>query len=706
MILKDKVSIILLHYNQQKYIKEALGSVFDQKYKNIELIIADDATENFDVAEIKKYCKLCNKNNIHVIWQINDKNIGTVKSLNLAIKKATGEFVIIFAADDKLYSSDTVEDLVNAFRNESGNVAMIFGQCMMMDTGMKQLQYKFIDPKRGIEFNSFNSFKQFEVLSTECFIAMGASMTRMSALKKVGFFDEKYKYIEDWPIFLKFAKNDYKLHYCDIKTLLHRDGGISHRNQETKIQQYHIDFEKDLFDMIEKEIFPAFKKFNYKKKREIIELYNLRKNILRRYDVKIDDSKWSGLKKENLVFFMWLKVSFLMSTLKRKKEYLPKKIKVIFIAQYKQGCDKFASVVEAMKLDGDIEVKVLAVPYDINKFPENDEFEFWQNKFGEDIVINAVVNKKEWFNLKNKKPDYVFVQRPYDNYMPDGLRLCDVANYSKACYIPYGFTLCTTNDISLSEGTLRHVYMHFAENDIQREYAQKIFDGFDDSVLRRSVSVGYPLLDVVKEHAQKDGSAFDAMHNTFRVIWTPRWTTDVKNGISGTSFFKYKDKMVSFFKKNVHDQFVFRPHPLAFENFIKTGEMTASEVKKYLSNFNNVNMVYDKRDSYLNTFKNSDVLITDFSSIIMEYLFFDKPIIICEANTMVYNKIMIDISECMYKAENWKDVEKYINDLKNGIDPLKDKRRSVMEKYSKIYDGGVANRIIDEIKKDFRKEKK
>ena len=51
------VSIILIHYNQKEFIKEALKSVFNQVYKKIELIIADDASEKFDLRDIKNMLK-------------------------------------------------------------------------------------------------------------------------------------------------------------------------------------------------------------------------------------------------------------------------------------------------------------------------------------------------------------------------------------------------------------------------------------------------------------------------------------------------------------------------------------------------------------------------------------------------------------------------------------------------------------------------
>ena len=46
--MKSLVSIIVMIYNNKQYIKECLNSILNQSYKNIEIIISDDNSNNFD----------------------------------------------------------------------------------------------------------------------------------------------------------------------------------------------------------------------------------------------------------------------------------------------------------------------------------------------------------------------------------------------------------------------------------------------------------------------------------------------------------------------------------------------------------------------------------------------------------------------------------------------------------------------------------
>ena len=49
----EKFTVIITHYNQMQYIEEALKSVLKQSYKNIELIVADDCSMQFNKKKVK-----------------------------------------------------------------------------------------------------------------------------------------------------------------------------------------------------------------------------------------------------------------------------------------------------------------------------------------------------------------------------------------------------------------------------------------------------------------------------------------------------------------------------------------------------------------------------------------------------------------------------------------------------------------------------
>ena len=138
------------------------------------------------------------------------------------------------------------------------------------------------------------------------------------------------------------------------------------------------------------------------------------------------------------------------------KKMFKKKIKIYYICQFVQGYDKICDVINDMKEDSDIDIKVLAFPDDVKSHPNNPELSFWREKFG-DIVIDAV-DGDGWFDLKQAKPYMVFVQRPYNNYLPEEYSTDNLAKFTKLCYIPYGYNLVKLHDVSLPEVFLKDLY--------------------------------------------------------------------------------------------------------------------------------------------------------------------------------------------------------------------------------------------------------
>lgn len=376
---------------------------------------------------------------------------------------------------------------------------------------------------------------------------------------------------------------------------------------------------------------------------------------------------------------------------KRKK----KKIKVYFICQYIQGYAKVCDVVESMKKDSDIDLNILAVPDDIKKYPKNEELNFWIDKFG-DSVINAIT-EKGWFDLEKEKPDYVFIQRPYNNYLPYQYSTDVLTRYTKLCYIPYGYSLVDLHNVCLPQSFINQLYFFFGENEYECEYVQNKMINDNHHY---SKNFGYPSLDSEIMDISTETSAFSKLKSNkeLKVIWTPRWTTN--RDLFGTTFFEYKDNVVKYFQKNKEKKLVFRPHPLMFQNFINEKIMTKKEAKEYLSNYNEENMIYDKTSRYFNTFKDSDVLITDFSSIIIDYFILNKPIILLDKEVDRYTPIMKEINKVCYHADNWKDIEKILKKLETK-DVLKTKREKIIKKLFGDYDGSTSQKIVNCIKNDF-----
>ena len=70
------VSIAMATYNGEKYLKEQLDSIYNQTYKNIEVIVCDDCSSDKTVEILDEY-----KEKYGLKYYINEKNLGFKKKL-------------------------------------------------------------------------------------------------------------------------------------------------------------------------------------------------------------------------------------------------------------------------------------------------------------------------------------------------------------------------------------------------------------------------------------------------------------------------------------------------------------------------------------------------------------------------------------------------------------------------------------------------
>ena len=104
------VSVVISTYNRQAYLKEAISSVVQQTYKNIEVIIADDCSKESPKAIVDGF------QDSRLQLRINEKNMGMGPNLTSAFKLAKGKYVASIN-DDDVWQKDFLEKLVPLLEN-------------------------------------------------------------------------------------------------------------------------------------------------------------------------------------------------------------------------------------------------------------------------------------------------------------------------------------------------------------------------------------------------------------------------------------------------------------------------------------------------------------------------------------------------------------------------------------------------------------
>jgi glycosyltransferase involved in cell wall biosynthesis len=124
------VSILIPTYNRPGYFGLALESALNQTYKNIEIIIGDDSTNN-ETEELVKKSYLNRYTNIK--YYHNEKNIGQFDNDLKLYDMATGEF-INFLMDDDLFEVNKIQKMMEYFIQDiSKDVSLVTSHRKIID---------------------------------------------------------------------------------------------------------------------------------------------------------------------------------------------------------------------------------------------------------------------------------------------------------------------------------------------------------------------------------------------------------------------------------------------------------------------------------------------------------------------------------------------------------------------------------------------
>lgn len=153
------VSILIPSYNRPEYLKIALESAINQSYRNIEILIGDDST-NEDVKNmIEPYLEKYK----NIKYFRNERNIGQFENDLKLIEKCSGDY-INFLMDDDVFNSLKIEKMMNYYISDvNEDIALITSHRRFIDCEGKVLQDAGVTQKLfdkdtvidGIEFGNF-----------------------------------------------------------------------------------------------------------------------------------------------------------------------------------------------------------------------------------------------------------------------------------------------------------------------------------------------------------------------------------------------------------------------------------------------------------------------------------------------------------------------------------------------------------------------
>lgn len=178
-----KVSIVLPVYNGEKYLCESIESVLNQTFKNFELIIVNDASEDNTLNIIQKYAQKDSR--IKILSHLENKGISY--SLNDGFDISVGEYRS-WTSDDNYYAPEAIENMVE-YLDTHPNCDMVY------------TTFKVLNLKENTEKIVKTPISPLLIIKLDpcgaCFLY------RTTIAKKIGGYDKTYPLVQDYEYWLR-----------------------------------------------------------------------------------------------------------------------------------------------------------------------------------------------------------------------------------------------------------------------------------------------------------------------------------------------------------------------------------------------------------------------------------------------------------------------------------------------------------------------
>ncbi len=248
------VSIVVITYNSAKYVLETLESAKSQTYENIELIVTDDNSADETVELCKKWIDANKDRFTRTALVSSDTNTGIPANINRGINISSGYWIKCIAGDD-LMTSKCLTELINYISFSKENIRILYSDVIRF-SGNSIANVKNIKFENARFCSSEVTAKeQYEILLRANRVLAASLIIRRDLLMSFNGFDERFRLLEDWPLWLKVTHEGYKIYYLDKPLVYYR---IHDNNLSMTINQNFLYHPVSKINIIfkEKELIP------------------------------------------------------------------------------------------------------------------------------------------------------------------------------------------------------------------------------------------------------------------------------------------------------------------------------------------------------------------------------------------------------------------------------------------------------------------
>lgn len=244
---RPTVDVSIQTFGNYGGLERTIDSILEQRYPIQTIVLSDDGSgQPFPPRLVRRL----EEGSARVIVRNGTENLGTVAHLNALARLTDGDYLMPMSPGDPFSDCDALGALV-AFA-EQMDAPVVTSDCTVCSPDLERKYYNFPGTRRG-KWLRASGWELFSVLAQGNIISAPGTLLRRDFFQSLGGFDKSYRYMEDWPAWLRLSREGYGIPYLPRVTTLYATGGISSGNGNAFCSPL---LQKDMLLCFEKEILP------------------------------------------------------------------------------------------------------------------------------------------------------------------------------------------------------------------------------------------------------------------------------------------------------------------------------------------------------------------------------------------------------------------------------------------------------------------
>lgn len=257
---KPIVDVPILTFGNYSGLEQTIDSILSQRYPIRTIVLSDDGSNQPIPSRLIRRLE---EGPARVIVRNGTENLGTVAHANTVARLTDGDYLKFMSPGDAFSDRDALGALIDFA--EQTDAPVVTSDCTVCSSDLERKYYNFPGPRRGKWLRS-SGRELFSVLAQGNIVSAAGILLRRDFFQALGGFDESYRYLEDWPTWLRLAREGRGIPYLPRVTMLYAAGGVSSENGSAFCAPR---LQEDMLLCFEKEILPYMDTLAPKAKRKV-----------------------------------------------------------------------------------------------------------------------------------------------------------------------------------------------------------------------------------------------------------------------------------------------------------------------------------------------------------------------------------------------------------------------------------------------------